>query len=237
MTDFIAYVRVSTQKQGASGLGLEAQQAAIADFLKPGDERIMPDFVEVESGKRTDQGRPQLAAALAKCRKTGATLLVAKLDRLSRNVPFLRSLIDGDVDVAFCDLPNVPVGAMGRFLLTQMASVAELEAGLTSERTKAALKAAKERNPDLKLGGYRGYTPDGALGSKKAAALRSVQADKAAHRLMRAIEKVKAGIDGKITLRAIADGLNEAKVRTAGGHLGKWTPMAVSRVLQRVEAA
>ena len=130
---------------------------------------------------------------------------MAKLDRLSRNVVFLRSLIDSGVDVVFCDLPQVPPGAMGRFLLTQMASVAELEAGLVSERTKAALKVAKANG--RKLGGDRGYRPavhvDQAAGTKAAAEARSVKADHAAHRLARVInEELKAGLgaDASLTL-------------------------------------
>ena len=108
---FVPYIRVSTQNQGKSGLGLEAQLQAINAFLRPGDRLIEPPFKEEESGKRAD--RPQLAEALAKCRKTGATLLVAKLDRLSRNVVFLRSLIDGGVDVVFCDPPSCASGRHG----------------------------------------------------------------------------------------------------------------------------
>jgi DNA invertase Pin-like site-specific DNA recombinase len=149
---FCAYLRVSTDKQGKSGLGLEAQQTAINGFLRSSD-RLVATFTEVESGKKAS--RPELHMALARCKATGATLLVAKVDRLSRNLPFLRSLIDGGIDVAFCDMPQVPAGAMGRFILTQMAAVAELEAGLISERTKAALKAVKARG--VVLGGDRGY--------------------------------------------------------------------------------
>jgi DNA invertase Pin-like site-specific DNA recombinase len=108
----------------------------------------------VESGRSTT--RPELLKALQRCQQTAATLLVAKLDRLSRSVPFLRSLIDGSVDVAFCDMPQLAPGAMGRFILTQMAAVAELEAGLISERTRAALKAAKARG--VKLGGGPGLS-------------------------------------------------------------------------------
>src|SRR5690606_29222952 len=114
----------------------------------------------VESGKRND--RPELARALSHAKLTGATLLVAKLDRLARNVRFLHSVLESGVEVAFCDLPQVQ-GAMGRFIVNQMAGVAELEAGLISERTKAALNAAKARG--VQLGGYRGgQKVDPALG-------------------------------------------------------------------------
>jgi hypothetical protein len=136
---FVAYLRVSTDKQGKSGLGLEAQQAAICAFLRPGDRLLSPPFLEVESGRSA--ARPKLREAITRAQSTGAVLLVAKLDRLARNLSFLRSLTDGGVDVAFCDMPHIPPGATGRFLLSQMALVAELEAGLISERTKAALAA------------------------------------------------------------------------------------------------
>ena len=228
---FVAYLRVSTDRQGRSGLGLEAQQAAIAAFLRPGDRLLAPPFVEVESGRRTD--RPKLREAIARCRATGATLLVAKLDRLSRNVPFLRSLIEGDVDVAFCDMPHVPPGAMGRFLLTQMAAVAELEAGLISERTKAALAAAKARG--VKLGGDRGHRPeappDARAGGRASAAARSRAADRAAFRLLPLIEELRAG--GASSLHALAAALNARAVPSPRG--GAWTATAVRRGLLRAE--
>jgi DNA invertase Pin-like site-specific DNA recombinase len=110
------------------------------------------EYVEAENGERSD--RPKLAKAPAHAKAIGATVVFAKLDRLTRNVDLLRSLVASDVDLVFCDLPHVPTGAMGRFLLTQMASVAELEAGLISERTKAALAAAKARG--VKLGNPNG---------------------------------------------------------------------------------
>jgi DNA invertase Pin-like site-specific DNA recombinase len=133
---FISYLRVSTDKQGRSGLGLEAQRAAVEGYLNGGRWALAAEYVEAESGKRSD--RPKLAKALAHAKAIGATVVFAKLDRLTRNVDLLRSLVASDVDLVFCDLPHVPPGAMGRFLLTQMASVAELEVGLISERTKVA---------------------------------------------------------------------------------------------------
>ncbi len=144
---FVSYYRVSTDRQGRSGLGLDAQKEAVQQRLNGGRWQLIAEFVEIESGKRAK--RPQLDAALAACKKHKAKLVVAKLDRLSRNVSFLLKLIDSGVEVLFADLPELN-GAMGRFMLTTMASVAELEAGLISERTKAALKAAKARG--VKLG-------------------------------------------------------------------------------------
>jgi DNA invertase Pin-like site-specific DNA recombinase len=146
---YVAYYRVSTDRQGKSGLGLEAQKDAVQARLNGGRWQIVDEFTEVESGKRAS--RPQLDAAIAACKKHKARLLVAKLDRLSRNVAFLLKLIDSGVDVLFADLPELN-GAMGKFVLITMANVAKLEAGLVSERTKAALKAAKARG--VKLGRY-----------------------------------------------------------------------------------
>lgn len=209
MTTYIGYARVSTAKQGRSGLGLEAQEAAIAAFLKPGDSLLAPLYVEVESGKRSD--RPELAKALAHAKLTGATLLVAKLDRLARNVSFLLSILGSGVDVAFCDLPHVS-GAVGRFMVQQMASVAELEAGLISERTKAALAAAKERG--TKLGGFRGVKVDPAKGLAE----RQRQAREFAARVLPVVAEAREA--GAESLREIAAYLTEKGVQTRRG--GPW---------------
>jgi DNA invertase Pin-like site-specific DNA recombinase len=152
--DLIVYRRVSTARQGASGLGLEAQDVAVAAYAKGYGGTILRTYTEIETGKRAD--RPELAKALADCKRSRATLVIAKLDRLARNARFLLALIESGVDAAFCDLPTVPPGAIGKFLLTQMAAVAELEAGLISERTKAALAAYKAR------GGVLGSARPGA---------------------------------------------------------------------------
>jgi DNA invertase Pin-like site-specific DNA recombinase len=152
---FIAYHRVSTAKQGASGLGLEAQQAAVTAYLNGGAWTLLGTFVEVESGKRND--RPQLTKALAQCKLTGATLIIAKLDRLARNVAFIANLTDSGVEFIAVDQPHAT-----RFTLHILAAVAEHEAKMISARTKAALAAAKARGKTL--GGFRGYVPDAALG-------------------------------------------------------------------------
>jgi DNA invertase Pin-like site-specific DNA recombinase len=150
----IHYRRVSTAGQGMSGLGLESQDAAVASYARASGGTIIRTYTEVETGKRAD--RPELAKALSDCKRSKATLVIAKLDRLARNTGFLLRLIESDADVAFCDLPNVPPGAVGKFILTQMAAVAELEAGLISERTRAALTAYKAR------GGLLGAARPGA---------------------------------------------------------------------------
>ena len=123
---FVSYYRVSTDKQGKSGLGLDAQKAAVADRLNGGRWQIVGEFTEIESGKRAS--RPQLEAAIAACKKHKAKLIVAKLDRLSRDVGFIHKLIGSGVEVLFADLPDLN-GAMGKFVLITMANVAELEAG------------------------------------------------------------------------------------------------------------
>src|SRR5215475_8925935 len=165
--DFIAYFRVSTGKQAKSGLGIEAQRQAVANYLNGGDWRIIAEFTEVESGKRSD--RPALDKALAAARLRQVPLVVAKVDRLTRSVAFLSRLLEAGVDVRFADLPMIE-GATGKFLLQQMAAVAELEAGMISARTKAALAAAKRRG--VKLGGDRGAR----LAKARAAGRAAVQA-------------------------------------------------------------
>src|SRR5262249_47506718 len=128
------------------------QREAVERFLNGGRWTLIKEYIETESGKRTD--RPKLSTALAHARAIGATVVFAKLDRLTRNVDLLRRLVASEVELVLCVLPHETPGAMGRFLLTQMASVAELEAGLISERTKAALAAAKRRG--VKLGNPNG---------------------------------------------------------------------------------
>lgn len=234
--NFVAYARVSTQQQGRSGLGLEAQEAAIRAFLRPEDRLLAPIFVEVESGKRTD--RTQLARALAKCRATGATLLVAKLDRLARNARFLLTIVEGSGEggVVFCDLPSIPPGPVGKFLLTQMAAVAELEAGLISQRTKAALGAAKARG--VRLGAPKGTRPAATpesvrSGAAASAGVRSMKADHHAHAALPAIAELRS--EGAMSLHQLAAALNARGVATPRG--GAWTATAVRRVLARVEGA
>jgi DNA invertase Pin-like site-specific DNA recombinase len=214
---FVAYYRVSTDRQGKSGLGLEAQKAAVADRLNGGRWQIVEEFTETESGKRAS--RPQLDAALAACKKQKAKLIVAKLDRLSRNVAFLLKLIDSGVEVLFADLPELN-GAMGRFMLTTMASVAELEAGLISERTKAALKAAKARG--VKLGRH---------GAEVLASKHRDEARQRAKDLEPIITKLQS--EG-LSLAGMATELNKRKVPTPRG--GRWDHSSVRNVVKRLAA-
>src|SRR5262249_13074036 len=172
---FLTYYRVSTGKQGKSGLGIEAQRQAVANYLNGGNWRIVAEFKEVESGKRSD--RPELEKALAAARVRQVPLVVAKVDRLTRSVAFLSRLLEAGVDVRFADLPMIE-GATGKFLLQQMGVMGELEAGMIAARTKAALAAAKRRG--VKLGGDRGYR----LTAKARAAGRAVVQERARKRAM-----------------------------------------------------
>jgi DNA invertase Pin-like site-specific DNA recombinase len=225
---FVSYLRVSTDKQGRSGLGLAAQRDAVERYLNGGKWTVAAEYVETESGRRAD--RPKLAAALAHAKAIGATVVFAKLDRLTRNVDLLRSLVASSVDLVFCDLPHVPPGAMGRFLLTQMASVAELEAGLISERTKVALAAAKAR-------GVRLGNPNGAralrgkqVGNREAVAKVRANAQERASNLEAMLADIRA--QGITSVRSIADELNRRGVLTPRG--ADWHPTSVARLMVRL---
>ncbi|MCK1553428.1 recombinase family protein [Bradyrhizobium sp. 177] len=225
---FVSYLRVSRDKQGKSGLGLEAQRAAVESYLKGGRWKVLAEYVEAESGKRND--RPKLTAALAHAKVSGAKLVFAKLDRLTRDVDLLRALASSTVDLVFCDLPSVPLGTMGRFLLTQMA-VAELEIRLIGERTKAALAADKARG--VKLG-----NPNGAralrgkqVGNDRAVAKLKGNAVQRAADLEGIVDDIRGS--GITTTRRIAEELHTRGIRAPRGDV--WHPTAVSRLLTRID--
>jgi DNA invertase Pin-like site-specific DNA recombinase len=226
---FIAYYRVSTDKQGKSGLGLEAQRAAVTSYLNGGNWKIIGEYTEVESGKRSD--RPQLDAALKAAKLHRAAIVVSKVDRLLRSVAFLSKLLEANVDVRFADLPQIE-GPTGRFMLQQMASVAELEAGMISARTKAALARSTK-----KLGGPRVRKSDGKrvtiTKEIQQAAVEAVQerADERANELAPTIRELQA--HGAESLRAIAAGLTERGIPTARGK-GEWSAAQVQRILERL---
>jgi DNA invertase Pin-like site-specific DNA recombinase len=226
-TRFIAYYRVSTLSQGRSGLGLEAQKASVALHVAGAKGRLIDEFEEVESGKRNS--RPQLAAALAACRAKRAILIVAKLDRLTRNTAFLISVAEGagDGGVVFCDLPQIPPGPMGRFFLTLMAAVAELEAGLISQRTKAALAAAKARG--VRLGGPNITTgdPRAARAGRRAQSTRSAQRAADIRPFIEAAQRA-----GCNSLREIAEALTARGVQPPSGG-DRWHAQQVRRVIGR----
>ncbi len=215
MTEYVAYFRVSTQRQGVSGLGLEAQQDTVRRFLRAGDT-VISEFVEVESGK--DCGRPQLAAALAACKRRKATLLIAKLDRLARKVSFIATLMDGDTAFVAADNPHA-----SRLTLHVLAAVAEHEGAMISERTRTALQAAKARGVQLGAHGRRfGVEEAQALNAQRSAAAKAWAAN-----VKPIIAELKEG--GALTLQAIADGLNGRGLTTPRG--GVWRPSTVQRVL------
>jgi DNA invertase Pin-like site-specific DNA recombinase len=218
---FVAYYRVSTARQGKSGLGLEAQRHAVTEFLNGGDWKIVGEFTEVESGKRSD--RPALDKALAMCRLHGAKLVIAKLDRLSRNAHFLLGLRDSGVDFVAADMPNA-----NRLTVGIMAMVAEDEAERISARTKVALEAAKRRS--VTLGGFRGVIPS-KKDRAKAIEARQARADAKAADLAPIIKNLQAA--GKTSLRTIAAALNEAGIPTARG--GEWSSPQVMRILERLD--
>jgi DNA invertase Pin-like site-specific DNA recombinase len=222
---FVAYYRVSTGKQAKSGLGIEAQRQAVANYLNGGNWKIIAEYTEVESGKRSD--RPQLDAALAAARARRVPLVVAKVDRLTRSVSFLSRLLDAGVDVRFADLPALE-GATGKFMLQQMAAIAELEAGMISARTKAALQAAKKRG--VVLGGYRGHDIT-AKERKAGLVIRQEQAAQRAIDLAPIVKELQAA--GATSLRAIAAGLNERSIPTARG--GAWSATQVARLIEDIE--
>jgi DNA invertase Pin-like site-specific DNA recombinase len=221
---FIAYYRVSRESQGKNGLGIAAQRKAVADYLNGGRWRIIEEFTEVESGRRSD--RPELDKALAAARVHRCPVVVAKVDRLTRSVAFLSRLLEAGADVRFADLPAIE-GPTGRFMLQQMAAVAELEAGMISARTKAALAAAKARGK--KLGGRRSVTLTAKARAKGRAAVVAGANARAAD-LAPTLASIQAA--GIKTLRGIAEALNARSIPTARG-AGRWSAVQVGRVLAR----
>jgi DNA invertase Pin-like site-specific DNA recombinase len=215
---WVSYLRVSTDKQGESGLGLEAQRKAVVDFLNGGKWTLAAEYVEVESGKRSD--RPQFAAALAVCKKLRAKLVVAKLDRLSRNVAFISKLMESGIEFIAADMPFA-----NKLTVHIMAAFAEHEREMISDRTKQALAAAKARGQ--KLGG-----PKLAEASRIGAAKGRENADRFAANTKPVIDQIRKS--GITTLRGIAAALNARGVPTARG--GTWTPVQIMAIERRVTA-
>jgi len=217
--NFVAYFRVSTARQGASGLGLDAQRQAVMSYLNGGNWSLVAEFTEVESGKRDD--RPELAKAIRECRLRGAVLVIAKLDRLARNVRFVAELMDSGVEFVACDFPQA-----NRLTVHILAAVAEHERTMIASRTKAALAAAKARG--VKLGNPSNLRNQEA-GSVKGNAVKAAKADKRAADLAPVIADIQAG--GAGSLRAIAAELNRRGIRTARG--GEWSAVQVARIMGR----
>ncbi|WP_445217689.1 recombinase family protein [Bradyrhizobium sp. Pa8] len=224
---FVAYYRVSTAKQGASGLGLAAQRSTVAAYLKEHGQ-VIAEFKEVESGRRSD--RPALEQALAAARVHRVPIVVAKVDRLTRSVAFLSRLLESGVDVRFADLPAIE-GPTGRFMLQQMAAVAELEAGLISARTKAALAAAKKRG--VKLGGFRGASMTKAA-HQASKIVRERSAAQRAHDLMPTLRELQS--NGAKSNEALARALTGMRIPTSRGRT-EWTGVQVARVLRKAASS
>ena len=213
MTDFVGYFRVSTDRQGRSGLGLEAQREAVTSYIF-GRGEMLTEFTEIESGKKND--RPALADALALCRRQRATLLIARLDRLARSVAFISNLMDSGVDFVAVDMPEA-----NRLTMHILAAVAEYEREAISQRTKVALQAAKARG--VKLGNPR-------AGEAVPFAQQAIQAsaNRFADSLAPLIQKMR---DEGMSYAAIAAELDTRSIQTARG--GSWYPATVRNVLQR----
>jgi len=225
MSRFVAYYRVSTRRQGISGLGLDAQREAVRRWV--GDGELIAEFEEVESGKRDD--RPALEAALKECRLRGAVLVIAKLDRLARSVSFLSKLLDAGTDFRAVDMPDA-----NRFMINVMAAMAEHERDLISQRTKAALNAAKDRG--VRLGGRRGdhrIEDHGAAGRQRSMERRSRAAADRASEVGAVVDAIKTA--GITSLHGIARELNARSIRAPRG--GEWSAGQVSRLVSRRQGA
>lgn len=222
---FVSYLRVSTARQGLSGLGLEAQRQAVEEYLNGGRWKLIAEFKEVESGKNSE--RPELEEALRTCRINGATLLVAKLDRLARDAHFLLGLQKAGVDFVACDLPQA-----NRLTVGILAVVAEEEARAISARTKAALEAARRRG--VRLGNPHNRTRAGT--KRGLAASAKARSERAARFAADVLPDFKAARkEGAKSLTAMADALNARKIPAPRG--GKWSAVQVKRVLMRLNEA
>lgn len=223
----IAYLRVSTARQGQSGLGLAAQRAAVDAHASISGRSIVAEFVEVESGGKAD--RPQLALALEACRLRRAILVIAKLDRLARNVAFIANLMDGGVEFLACDMPHA-----NRLTLHIMAAMAEYERRVISDRTKAALAAAKARG--VKMGNPKGaahlLVHCRAAAASSATTRRAKALDMAAALASILDELRSQGVEGATETAAE---LNKRGIPTPRG--GCWHPTQVQRVRQRLVGA
>ena len=224
---YVSYLRVSTAMQGASGLGLEAQRAAVAVWLNGGNCEVVEEVIEIESGK-SDHNRPELARALDVCRRYGAKLIISRLDRLSRDPVFLLNLRDAGIDFVAVDMPGA-----NRMTIGIMALVAEQEREAISQRTKAALAAAKARGVRLgnprpeKTAHFRNRKAATVAGLKGGAGA-ALAADKFAELIQPLFEGDLAGLSAN----AAAAELNRRGVQTARG--GKWTARSVLNLKERI---
>lgn len=223
---FISYIRVSTARQGASGLGLEAQQQAIMNYLNGGQWELLGEYVEVESGKKND--RPKLQQALFQCKMTGATLVIAKLDRLSRNAAFTSALLEaaqnGGVKFVAVDFPD-----FNPLVINILAAVADHEGKMISTRIKAAFAAKKTRGE--KMGTPANLTPEARVkGSPRGNLVKMLNADAFALDMRPMIRNFQ---DQGLNLSQIAAHLNASHIKTARGNIGKWTAQGVKNTIMR----
>ena len=219
---FVGYIRVSTAMQGRSGLGIEAQRKAIVDYLNGGNWELIAEFVEVESGKKDE--RVELQKAFNRCKMTGATLVIAKLDRLSRDSHFIGSIMKSGIEFVAVDMP-----AANKFTVHILAAVAEHEREMISQRTKSALQAAKARGKVL--GNPKNLNSDAAAkGRGLGVQARVEKADTFAAETLPTINNY---VEQGMSLNQIARELNHSNILTARGKVGSWTPTAVRNVLMR----
>ncbi|RYC66256.1 recombinase family protein [Spirosoma sordidisoli] len=214
MKKAIAYFRVSTDRQGKSRLGLEAQHQAVHLFAQREGYQVTAEFTEIESGKKNN--RPELMAALLQCKKQKATLIIAKLDRLGRNVAFIANLMESRVDFLAVDNPHA-----NRLMVHMLAAFAEHEREQISTRTKAALQAAKRRGVEL---GRHGREVESKKNAKAA--------DQFAQTMRTTINELKA--EGFTTVREISEELNRREVETFRKSGQRWHPTSVQRLLKRL---
>lgn len=216
--EFVSYIRVSTRKQGNSGLGMEAQRTINGQYVGSVGGTVIAEYTDVESG--THRNRPGLQEAIAHCKRTGATLVIAKLDRLARDVEFTFKVVNSGISIHFCDMPEVNTMILGVF-----ASVAQYERELTSKRTKAAL--AEKKRQGAKLGAPSATFTDGQR--DKAITCRKRNA---AERSKQYLDLIAMYREKGMTLQAIADSLNAKGFTTPRGKA--FAPATVSMYLNRI---
>ncbi len=222
MKHYIAYLRVSTDKQGEQGHGISAQRQAIASYLGTCGGELLEEYVEVESGKKNE--RPELQKAISRCKMSRATLIIAKLDRLSRNLAFIVNLMDSGIDFIACDNPFA-----NKLTIHILAAIAEHEREMISRRTREALVAAKAKG--IKLGGYRGTMMTEEIRQEALSTRRAKSREYSAN----VAPLIQKHLETEHSLNAIARFLNQQKIVTVRG--GKWTAKSISRILTAMTTA
>lgn len=217
---YVIYYRVSTTKQGVSGLGLEAQKQQVGNYLQSkNDVEVLNEYVEIDSGKKAN--RIELAKAVAEAKKNKAVLLVAKLDRVARNVKFFLELLD-QINIEFADLPNLKIGTSDtRLMLTQLSAFAEWEASKISERTKSALQAKKQRDE-----------PMGVMGKENIKATNGKRKE-LANEFAKSIAPILNGLRNTMSQRQLVTYLNQQGIKSPTGK--EWVLCSLQNVLKRID--